>query len=128
MKVYLNLKSNMVLGLIFAFFINTIGPTGIVWGQGYALPAPGQMVTLSPEFTPAVLKGITVHPENPLMFDFIIYRGEKILSNGQKQEEYKKLIKYFLASLAIPDEDQWVNLSPSDWVKRPQISIEFPSK
>ena len=46
------------------------------------------------------------------MFDFIIYRGDKLLSNGQKQEEYKKLIKYFLASLAIPDEDQWVNLSP----------------
>src|ERR1700691_436951 len=70
------------------------------------------MVDLSPDFTPAVLKGITIHPENPLMFDFIIYRGDKILSNGQKQEEYKRLIKYFLASLAIPDEDQWVNLSP----------------
>jgi hypothetical protein len=43
-----------------------------------------------------------------LMFDFIIYRGDQILSADQKQEEYKKLIKYFLASLAVPDEDQWV--------------------
>jgi len=76
------------------------------------MPNPGVRVDLSPEFTPAELKGITIHPENPLMFDFIIYKGDKVLSSGQKPEEYKKLIKYFLASLAIPDEDQWVNLSP----------------
>jgi len=76
------------------------------------MPKPGMRVGLSPVFTPAVLKGITVHPENPLMFDFIIYKGEKVLTVSQKQDEYKKLIKYFLASLAIPDEDQWVNLSP----------------
>jgi len=31
---------------------------------------------------------------------------------SQKRQEYKKLVKYFLASLTIPDEDQWVNLSP----------------
>ena len=73
---------------------------------------PGVRVDLSPDFTPAELKGITIHPENPLMFDFIIYKGDKVLSDHQKQGEYKKLIKYFLASLAVPDEDQWVNLSP----------------
>jgi len=28
----------------------------------------------------------------------------------------------------LPDKDIWVNLSPSDWVKRPYISIETPSK
>src|SRR4029077_5867910 len=73
---------------------------------------PGAIVHLSPEFTPAYLKGIIIHPDNALMFDFIIQRGDKKLSNQQKQIEYKKLIKYFLASLTIPDEDQWVNLSP----------------
>jgi hypothetical protein len=31
---------------------------------------------------------------------------------SKKKEEYTKLTKYFLASLAIPDDDQWVNLSP----------------
>ncbi len=70
------------------------------------------MVSLSQEFTPAHLKGITIHPDNALMFDFIVQRGDGHLSDQQKQEEYKKLIKYFLASLAVPDEDQWVNLSP----------------
>lgn len=92
------------------------------------MSVPGAMVHLSPEFTPAYLKGIVIHPENALKFDFIIYRGDKELTDSQKKEEYTKLTKYFLASLAIPDDDQWVNLSPSDWVKRPYISIETPSK
>src|SRR5471030_2240271 len=76
------------------------------------MPNPGMRVHLSPDFTPAELKGITIHPENPLMFDFIVHRGDKVLSYAKKKEEYKRLIKYFLASLAVPDEDQWVNLSP----------------
>ncbi|MBF0570721.1 MAG: hypothetical protein HQL12_02495 [Candidatus Omnitrophica bacterium] len=76
------------------------------------LPVPGVMVHLSPEFTPAYLQGITIHPDNALQFDFLIHKGDQNLEGDQKQEEYKKLVKYFLASLTIPDEDQWVNLSP----------------
>src|ERR1700735_3477373 len=76
------------------------------------LPIPGEMVHLSPEYTPAYLKGIVIHPENALKFDFIVYKGDKLLTDAQKREEYTKLTKYFLASLAIPDDDQWVNLSP----------------
>ena len=73
------------------------------------MPAPGTTVSLSPQFTPAYLKGIVIHPKDPFKFDFIIYRGDKPLSDAQKREEYTKLTKYFLASLAIPDEDQWVD-------------------
>jgi 4-aminobutyrate aminotransferase-like enzyme len=76
------------------------------------MPAPGMMVPLSPQFSPSFLKGIVVHPEDPFKFDFIIYKGDKHLSETQKKVEYTKLTKYFLASLAIPDENQWVNLSP----------------
>ena len=76
------------------------------------LPAPGVMIHLSPEFTPAHLQGLTIHPDNALQFDFLIYRGDELLNQNQKKEQYTKLIKYFLASLTIPDEDQWVNLSP----------------
>ena len=76
------------------------------------MPNPGSRLALSPDFNPSILKGITIHPENPLMFDFLIFKGDKVLSNHEKQDEYKRLIKYFLASLAIPDEHQWVNLSP----------------
>ncbi len=76
------------------------------------MPAPGTMVSLSSAYDPAYLKGIVIHPENALKFDFLVYRGNGNLTTQQKQTEYNKLIKYFLASLAVPDKDQWVNLSP----------------
>ncbi len=76
------------------------------------MPKPGTMVALSPAFTPAHLQGIVIHPDNALQFDFLIHKGDSNLSVVQKMEEYNKLIKYFLASLTVPDADQWVNLSP----------------
>ena len=76
------------------------------------MPIPGTRVNLSPAFIPAHLQGITIHPDNALQFDFLIHKGDGQLDNQQKKEEYNKLVKYFLASLTIPDQDQWVNLSP----------------
>jgi len=80
------------------------------------------MVQLSPPFDPPILKGIKVHPENPFQFDFILDKGDNSLplrgegKGGGNQEQLKtesiKLIKYFLASLTIPEKDLWVNLSP----------------
>ena len=89
--------------------------TDVQWdSQGLMpwMPKPGVIVRLSPDFKPAHLLGMTIHPENALQFDFLIHRGDTPLSEDQKKEEYNKLVKYFLASLTIPDEDQWVNLSP----------------
>ncbi len=80
--------------------------------QDYYLPTPGVMVHLSPPFDPPILKGIKVHPDNPFRFDFILDKGDGELSNGQLKDESSKLIKYFLASLTIPEKDLWVNLSP----------------
>ena len=76
------------------------------------LPVPGQMVFLTPGFQPPVLRGMTVHPENPLLFDFIVDRGQDKINDDILKEESTKLIKYFLASMTIPDKDAWVNLSP----------------
>jgi len=85
------------------------------------LPAPGVMVRLSPEFNPPILKGIKVHPNNPFRFDFILDQGDEYnrhpeRSEGSQKEQLKiestRLIKYFLASLTIPENDLWVNLSP----------------
>ena len=76
------------------------------------LPEPGMQVPLSSAFNPAHLKGMVINPTDPFKFDFIIYRGDAAISNEQKQVEYQKLVKYFLAALAIPDTEQWVNLSP----------------
>jgi len=87
--------------------------------QDYRLPAPGVMVHLSPEFNPPILRGIKVHPDNPFLFDFILDQGDGVIASEAKQSQQEQLkneatrfIKYFLASLTIPEKDLWVNLSP----------------
>jgi len=110
MKKNLRLRTIIALGLIFAFFLNSIGPLP-AYAQDFALPAPGVMVRLSPAFNSPILKGIKVHPDNPFRFDFILDRGNSQLSNNALKDESSKLIKYFLASLTIPEKDLWVNLS-----------------
>lgn len=76
------------------------------------LPEPGVMVESSPAFEPAVLRGLTINPDNPLQFDFLVDRGEVNLSEDALEKETQKLIKYFLAAMTIPDKEAWVNLSP----------------
>jgi len=93
----------------------------VVRADEFRLPAPGVMVHLSPPLDPPILKGIKVHPDNPFRFDFILDQGDSVIARSgatkqSQQEQLKteatKLIKYFLASLTIPEKDLWVNLSP----------------
>ncbi len=76
------------------------------------LPTPGTMIRATPAFEPALIKGVTVFPDNPLRFDFIVDTGDVALEGDDLKSESNKLIKYFLASLTVPEEDLWVNLSP----------------
>jgi hypothetical protein len=76
------------------------------------LPAPGTMVSVSPSFEPALIKGLTVHKDNPFLFDFIVDPGQSKLSRQALKDESDRMIKYFFAALTIPDKDIWVNLSP----------------
>ena len=76
------------------------------------LPAPGAMMTMSPAYAPVMIKGIKIYPDNALRFDFIVDTGHSGLEGEDLQDEGMKLIKYFWASLAVPEEDMWVNLSP----------------
>ena len=108
----ITLKDRIAIVLLAVFFQATALPASVFAQEVVLLPKPGVMVDLSPSFVPPYLAGINVYPNSPLKFDFIINRGDVPLSVQQKQGEYKKLIKYFLASLAVPDENQWVNLSP----------------
>ncbi len=93
-----------VVMLCFSLFM-VVGPAG---SQTIYLPNFG----LTPPFQPPVLRGMTVHPENPLLFDFIVDRGQDKIGNDLLKDESTKLIKYFLTSMTIPDKDAWVNLSP----------------
>jgi len=99
--------------ILLVFFVNTIGPLPQAQADESCLPAPGMMVSLSPEFKPPVLTGIKIHPENPFRFDFILDKGDAGTKNIiSLRSESTNLIKYFLASLTIPEQDLWVNLSP----------------
>ncbi len=73
------------------------------------LPEPGRRIALSPEFDPPIFKGIKIHPDNPLRLEFILNNAGR---NPAEIKDIAKLIKYFLASLTIPEDDLWVNLSP----------------
>jgi len=70
------------------------------------------MVPVSSSYRPAVIKGLTLHPDNPLRFDFIVDTGDSGLAGEALAEEGQKLIKYFLATLTVPEKELWVNLSP----------------
>ncbi len=104
------LRISIVLTVLVTFIGSSIREP--VFAQEFSLPAPGAMVHLSPEFTPPMLKGIKVYPDNPFLFDFILDKGDSELSSEQIKDESNKLIKYFLASLTTPEKDLWVNLSP----------------
>ncbi|MBF0618934.1 MAG: histidine phosphatase family protein [Candidatus Omnitrophica bacterium] len=71
------------------------------------LPQPGTFVSLSPAFNSPLLKGIKIHPDDPFWVDFILDQGDAL-----RGDEALRLIKYFLASITVPEKDLWVNLSP----------------
>ncbi len=106
---------NLFVGLVIVCFVATSFAVPVsVAGEIVVppMPNPGSKVQLSPGFIPSHLKGLTIHPDNALEFDFLIHKGDGNLDPEQKKTEYNKLVKYFLASLTIADKDQWVNLSP----------------
>ncbi|MCA9405077.1 MAG: hypothetical protein KC684_00940 [Candidatus Omnitrophica bacterium] len=100
--------------LVVSFFTLSVVPPGYAQmvPMPLNLPAPGAVLPVSPGYVPTLVKGLAINPQNPLEFDFFVDPGD----SGMKGEEFKteanKLIKYFLASLTIAEEDLWVNLSP----------------
>jgi hypothetical protein len=58
------------------------------------------------------LTGIRVDRINPLHFDFVLNKGATAASGKQIKADAGRCIRYFLASLTVPEKDLWVNLSP----------------
>src|SRR5271156_3796223 len=112
------LRTSLFIIILTGFFVNSvIGPFPQARADDFHLPAPGVMVHLSPPLDPPILKGIKVHPDNLFRFDFILDQGDSPSlvqrgGQGELKQEATTLIKYFLASLTIPEKDLWVNLSP----------------
>ena len=113
-KTHTSLSRKIFSGFIaLTFFTSVILPPTPVFAQTVLnMPVPGTMVPPSSGFMPALMTGVTIHPDNPLRFDFIMDRGQSDLAGGPLKEEYKKMIKDFMASLTVPEDELWVNLSP----------------
>jgi len=112
MRKYINLRPYIGLGLIITFLANMLMP--LAQADEIALPQPGAMISLSPNYEPLLIKGLKVNPHNPFALDFIFDTGNSTLTANtpQLKNESSKLIKYFFAALTIPEKDLWVNLSP----------------
>ncbi len=109
------LKRFLSSGMVFVFFVSSIIGPNVAQAQAvFNLPQPGKMVGLSESFLPVVLKGVSIHPEDPLLFDFIVDHGQAGLKGQALTDETTKLVKYFLAGLAVPEKELWVNLSPKE--------------
>ncbi len=100
--------------ILVSFIGSAVIPSRVFAQAAFRLPDPGTMVAMSDAYVPVILKGLTVHANDPFLFDFIVDTGYSKLDvkSDALRAETEKLIKYFLASMAIPAKDQWVNLSP----------------
>ena len=108
---FILLKKLIILALVLCQGVFIFPPQGnaqIVM----SMPHPGAMVLLSEKYMPAMLAGVQIDPRNSFLFNFILDKGDTLMSVEKKEVEYKKIIKYFLASLTIPNDNLWVNLSP----------------
>ena len=113
-KTRFSVTYRVITSLVAASFLMTVVmPPRVSYAQSILnLPPAGMMVSISPEFVPPLLRGVKVHQNNPFRFDFILDQGATELTQESLKQESGRLIKYFLASLTIPEEDLWVNLSP----------------
>ncbi|MBZ0166778.1 MAG: hypothetical protein K8I00_08215, partial [Candidatus Omnitrophica bacterium] len=117
LKKFRTLARKVSLGLICVLAGTTVLPPAMALAQTRAaqrveLPAPGTRVERTAAYQPALLRGLTVHPDQPLQFDFLIDPGQSPAGEEALRLESARLIKYFLAALAVPDDQLWVNLSP----------------
>ncbi len=111
--IHINKKLSAILvSLIFAFPM--VIPAGSVRGAQF----PGSRGSLVSSSQPIVsfpfLRGLTFHSEDPFLLDFIVYPGSGVIEENALEAQTNKFIKYFLASLTLPEKNFWVNLSSDE--------------
>ena len=89
-------KKPLSLTVIVCFFLTSLGPLPKAHADTVlGLPAPGTMVNLSTAYQPVIIRGLTIHKDNPFLFDFIVDEGQDRISGEPLKQEGEKLIKYF---------------------------------
>ena len=76
-----------------------------------SIPWPGVGVPTSDMFDGPELVGLRAYSDNPLRLDFLLDLGGSRLAESAIPVEALHHIRCFLAALAIPEEDWWVNLT-----------------
>ncbi|MFH0754883.1 MAG: hypothetical protein V2A70_09990 [Candidatus Omnitrophota bacterium] len=92
--------------VLIAFLLASMNPCA--HAQGVMTP----MAALSAPVELCLLRGMKVNVREPLQFDFLFDEGDKELSADAFKAQSSRLVRYFMASLTIPQQDLWVNLSP----------------
>lgn len=101
---------------ITAFILTLISICPPVGGQTQILNLPkiGTHLGLTETFTPPLIQGLTLNPDDPFKIDFTITHGDIAFEEETFKSTSLAMVKYFLAALTVPDSDQWVNLSPDE--------------
>lgn len=86
---------------------------------GYAQQLPMANTLLTEKFLniaiasdPVLIKGMVLYPQEPLKFRFLVDTGHQEIEESYLKQESERMVKYFLTAVTIPEQDQWVNLSP----------------
>lgn len=102
--------------LIFTFSISFIYPPQVAQAQVIpqllGMPTPGAMLHVSTAYEPTIIQAMTIDPTDPFRFTFIMKKGDDDLQGEAFKEATRNMVKYFLASLTVPEDEVWVNLSP----------------
>jgi WD40 repeat protein len=97
------LKKFIVFIIILAFSFQTTGSCA------QAIPLPTSLPVAS---SFSFIRGLKIHPDHPFEMDFIVADHAPAEFGLPYDQLIHKTGRYFLASLSMPEEDLWVNLSP----------------
>ena len=78
--------------ITFCLFLTSLGPFPVAHADTiFNFPKPGTMVLLSPAYEPALIKGLTVHSDNPFLFDFILDTGNDMSLRGAQATKQTRI-------------------------------------
>lgn len=95
--------------LVGSFLVMDLLRVKVTEASVLGLPEPNVILKASREFSYPILRGVKIDYNNPLNMDFIIDTSDQ---GEVDQAEAQRLINYFYATVAVPNESLWVNLSP----------------
>ncbi|MBF0483382.1 MAG: HD domain-containing protein [Candidatus Omnitrophica bacterium] len=111
----MNMRKICAFIVSICFCTNMLAPSSVLAQNISSAPAL-QLIGLTAAYQPVQVQGLNIDPQDPFKFEFIVDKGpvKSLHDHGvnEFEQEANQLIKYFLASLSVPEDQMWVNLSP----------------